>query len=260
VKPEEHNGASGPQRNGGAKRNRHHDDLHYGLSASEIARRIDPKARRQGKAFRVRCLAHGGEDPNLAIADGEKGVPVFKCYSRDCSFEEIRAALATQFGIGIGPPPNTGENRERKPRGGIAALLREGYKQVAVYPYTDEAGKPLYEKIKFERRNGVLIKTYRFRRPHGRGGWIESLGDVRRVPYRLSDVIAKAGQILQDCEGEKDADRLAQLGLRATSLDELNKVDLSFIRGESVNVYEDNDVEGAGMRSGAPRLTIGRSQ
>ena len=55
---------------------------------------------------------------------------------------------------------------------------------VATYPYTDEHGVLLYEVLRFE------PKDFRQRRPDGNGGWISSLGDVRRVPYHLPELVA----------------------------------------------------------------------
>ena len=52
------------------------------------------------------------------------------------------------------------------------------------YPYTDEGGKLLYQVIRLE------PKDFRQRRPDGNGGWIWSLGGIRRVLYRLPQLRA----------------------------------------------------------------------
>jgi hypothetical protein len=57
------------------------------------------------------------------------------------------------------------------------------------------------------------------KRPDGRGGWAFRLGsETRRVLYRLPEVLAAVGtrRTVYVVEGEKDADRLAGLGLVAT--------------------------------------------
>src|SRR5262249_33485356 len=54
---------------------------------------------------------------------------------------------------------------------------------VATYPYTDAAGTLLYEVVRLE------PKSFRQRRPDGRGGWVWSVKDCKRVPYRLSDML-----------------------------------------------------------------------
>lgn len=80
---------------------------------------------------------------------------------------------------------------------------------VATYDYTDENGKLLFQVCRFE------PKKFSQRRPDGRSGWIWNLQGVRRVLYRLPEVV-KAEQVFV-CEGEKDADRLRSLGLVATT-------------------------------------------
>jgi hypothetical protein len=80
---------------------------------------------------------------------------------------------------------------------------------VKVCDYTDEAGVLLYQVCRME------PKAFRQRRPDGNGGWAWNLEGVRRVLYRLPEVL-KAGAVFI-VEGEKDADALAALALTATT-------------------------------------------
>ena len=80
---------------------------------------------------------------------------------------------------------------------------------VETYPYTDEKGELLYEVLRFE------PKSFRQRRPDGNGGWTWSLGDVRRVLYRLPAVL-KSEKVFV-AEGEKDVHTLEASGLVATT-------------------------------------------
>jgi hypothetical protein len=83
---------------------------------------------------------------------------------------------------------------------------------VATYDYRTEAGELLFQVCRME------PKDFRQRRPDGRGGWTWSTRGVRRVPYRLPELVkADPGAVVYICEGEKDADRLAKLGLVATT-------------------------------------------
>jgi hypothetical protein len=83
---------------------------------------------------------------------------------------------------------------------------------VATYEYTDESGVPLFQVVR------LAPKDFRQRRPNGKGGWTWSLGDTRRVVYRLPEVrdAAANGRLVFVVEGEKDTDNLRKLGLTAT--------------------------------------------
>ena len=83
---------------------------------------------------------------------------------------------------------------------------------VAHYDYTDENGVLLYQVQRHE------PKSFSQRRPNGNGGWDYQLGDVRRVLYRLSDLLKYPDGTVFICEGEKDADRVASLGHCATTV------------------------------------------
>jgi putative DNA primase/helicase len=80
---------------------------------------------------------------------------------------------------------------------------------VATYDYTDEAGKLLFQCVRYQ------PKRFKQRQPDGKGGWIWNLEGVRRVLYRLPEVIA--AQTVCVAEGEKDADNLSELGFVATT-------------------------------------------
>jgi putative DNA primase/helicase len=81
----------------------------------------------------------------------------------------------------------------------------------ATYDYRDERRELLFQVVRFE------PKDFRPRRPSG-DGWIWNLGDVRRVLYRLPDLLAaKPDEPVFVVEGEKDVDTLVRLGLCATT-------------------------------------------
>jgi AAA domain len=83
---------------------------------------------------------------------------------------------------------------------------------VKTYDYPDEVGELLHQVCRFE------PKGFRQRRPDGSGGWIWSLGETRRVLYRLPEVLeaASQGRPIFIVEGEKAADALTALGVSAT--------------------------------------------
>lgn len=83
---------------------------------------------------------------------------------------------------------------------------------VATYGYVDEAGALLYQAVRY------APKGFSQRRPNGRGGWVKNLQGVRLVLYRLPEIVAAdPARRVVVAEGEKDADRLAGLGIVATT-------------------------------------------
>ena len=84
---------------------------------------------------------------------------------------------------------------------------------VATYDYTDPSGKLLYQVVRYE------PKTFKQRRKDGNGNWVLNVKGVKPELYHLPDVLeaVRNGQIIYICEGEKDCDNLAELGLTATT-------------------------------------------
>ena len=80
---------------------------------------------------------------------------------------------------------------------------------IKTYDYTDENGKLLFQVCRYR------PKYFSQRQPDGKGGWIWNIEGVRRVLYRLPEVIA--AQTVAITEGEKDADNLCSLGITATT-------------------------------------------
>ncbi len=119
-----------------------------------------------------------------------------------------------------------------------------GRRIVVTYPYRDEHGNLLFEVCRFE------PKDFRQRAPDGAGGWRWSLKGVRRVLYRLPELVAAAPDVTVFLtEGEKDADRLASLGLIATTCPGgANKWRSEYtetLSGRKVVILPDNDPAGA---------------
>ena len=113
---------------------------------------------------------------------------------------------ARQLGSGAGAAP-------RPAHGLIVAASREA-REICAYDYSDENGDLLYQVQRFE------PKTFRQRRPGPTpGNWIPNLDGVRRVAYRLPEIIKAVAERLTIfvSEGEKDADSLWALGLAATT-------------------------------------------
>lgn len=80
---------------------------------------------------------------------------------------------------------------------------------VKTYEYIDENGNNLFQVCRYE------PKTFRQRHKDGSGKWINNMDGVRRILYRLPDVI-NANEVCI-VEGEKDADNVSALGFCGTT-------------------------------------------
>src|ERR1044071_2954797 len=162
--------------------------MSWSPSLSSILNRLK-KVRRNGGGHMACCPAHDDQNPSLSICVKDNGEPLFHCFA-GCTAEAVRRAL------GI-------ENKYiRDSRSG----------EMITYDYRDENGKLLYQVVRCE------PKKFYQRRPDGIGGWINNLSGVRRVLYRLPDLLAsKTTETVFICEGEKDCDRLKQSGCVVTT-------------------------------------------
>jgi hypothetical protein len=81
------------------------------------------------------------------------------------------------------------------------------------YRYVDEHGTLLYEAVRYR------PKGFSQRRPNGPGDWIHNLEGVRRVLYRLPEVLEAiaSGKLICVAEGEADVDVLWEYGYPATT-------------------------------------------
>jgi putative DNA primase/helicase len=141
----------------------------------------------------ARCPFHDDQQASLSFNVG-KGV--WKCHA--CGKQGGVRDFARELGLPNNAVPNMSDH-------GPASEI------AAVYQYRDEQGGLLFEVVRFN------PKGFRQRRPDGDGGWVWKLDGVRRVLYRLPELLAadKGGPVFV-VEGEKDAETLRGLGLTAT--------------------------------------------
>jgi hypothetical protein len=99
---------------------------------------------------------------------------------------------------------------------------------------------------------------FRQRRPNGDGGWIWKLGE-KRVLYRLRELLKYADGTVFVCEGEKDADRLAEMDFCATTIASGKWTDdcVQPLVGRDVLIMQDNDEPGARKAQHAASLLYG---
>jgi hypothetical protein len=110
---------------------------------------------------------------------------------------------------------------------------------VKTYDYTDADGKLLYQVCRLE------PKSFRQRRPDGDGGWIWDIGE-QRVLYRLPELAQYPDATVFLTEGEKDADRITELGHCATTVasGKWTEECVKALAGHDVLILEDNDDAG----------------
>ncbi len=112
----------------------------------------------------------------------------------------------------------------------------------AIYQYQDEAGILLFEVVRYD------PKAFSQRKPNGRGGYDWSLGETRRVPFHLPQLLEANGRTIHIVEGEKDVLSLERLGLAATcnsgGAGKWRADYAQFFVGADVVILPDNDPAG----------------
>jgi putative DNA primase/helicase len=127
---------------------------------------------------------------------------------------------------------------------------------IATYPYQDEERTLLFEVVRFDTAD--LAGRFRQRQPDGKGGWLWSVKGVRRVLYRLPELLAavKAGARILLCEGERDANTGMKLGyVTTTAPGGINKWQKTYddvLRGANLIIVSDNDQQARDSKTGKP--------
>lgn len=146
------------------------------MTAEEFLSRLEG-VKGGGGQWSAKCPAHDDQHNSLSVSIGEDGRVLLKCHA-GCPAEEITAALGLTMKD-------------------LFAEKSPEYPQIlATYNYKDDAGNLLAQKVRYHN------KTFAWRRPDGKGGWIYSR---QGVPHRLY-VAGKFEGLIHVVEGEKDAD------------------------------------------------------
>ena len=134
---------------------------------------------------------------------------------------------------------------------------------VAVYDYVDETGALLFQVCR------KPDKTFPQRKTDGKGGWTWKTGDIRKVLYRLPEVIEAlaSGHAVLVVEGEKDVENLRKIGVAATcnpggaaGPNQKPKWRPEFseaLRGADVIVVPDNDEPGRAHAEAIAQMSAG---
>jgi putative DNA primase/helicase len=207
-----------------------------------------PDATRSGKGWIAKCPAHDDRKPSLSINTGDDGRTLVKCHA-GCTLDAICDAL----GIGVAdlfPAKNAVRGKTGNRRGERCI--------VAEYDYVNDDGELLFQVVRF------APKDFRQRRPNGNGGFVWNLKGVRRVLYRLPELVGSDPDAwVFVVEGEKDADALADAGLVATTnpggAGKWKHVDDEALCGRKVCIVADNDAAGRDHANDVAKRLHGRA-
>jgi 5S rRNA maturation endonuclease (ribonuclease M5) len=157
------------------------------------------------------CPAHDDGNASLHVAPGTTQPVVMTCHA-GCRIEDILLEGRIDPQSLMAPRD---EMDTRAPEGEWTPAGPASH----IYPYTDEEGTLLFEVLRIPQEGGN--KTFRQRHPdpEKKSGWTWNMDGVRRVPYRLPEVLAaKAeGRTIYIVEGEKDVETLRRRGEVATT-------------------------------------------
>ena len=190
-----------------------------------------PNSRGEAKAW---CPWHPdreGGKPSLTINVKKQIVHCFNCGNDSGGMFE----LAEAWGISTAPKPSAGVAKEIE----------------RVYDYHTADGDLQFQVVRYRTAGGG--KEFRQRRPHPEqdGQWVWNLQGISRpVLYHLPAIkSAEPEQWIWVAEGEKDADRLTELGLVATTspmgANKWRAHHTRELRSRLVAIIPDNDEAGA---------------
>lgn len=185
-----------------------------------------------GSGYVAECPAHEDRNASLSVGEGEDGRILLNCH-----------AGCTESG-----PKPVLDALELQPRD---LFLSSGNfnEPEKTYSYTDENGDELYQAVRFPGKQ--------FRQRHwdpesadAKDGWVKNLDGVRRVIYRLPEVLQaiRDGRGVWIVEGEKDVESLRAIGKVATCnpMGAMKwREDYSvFLTGANVTIIADRDETG----------------
>src|SRR5262245_2055718 len=217
------------------------------LSLQQIAKALGGEV--SGDQVRAPGPGHSSGDRSLSVKL-DPGAPDGFLVNSFADDDPIACKDDVRKRLGLEEFKPNGKRRRRASDTDISAIIAAAVQSVekeppqgrivAPYDYVDEHGALLYQVCRLE------PKSFRQRRPDGKGGWIWSVKDCRRIPYRLPELLTYPDACVFVCEGEKDADRVAALDHCATTVACGDWTDdcVNALAGRDVLILEDNDDAG----------------
>lgn len=175
------------------------------------------------------CPSHGDKKQSLSVCLGDKGDIVLHCHAGCSPTDVVEAMGLTMRDLFVGDKPNDVFSPQSPSKSPSKPPV------VATYTYPSGAQK-------LRRAD----KSFLWRHPDGKGGWIYNR---KGVPHELYIAGALEGAVFL-CEGEKDADNLHSVGYNAASgadgagPGKWRKEYTQQLKGLHVCVFQDNDQVG----------------
>ena len=187
------------------------------MTINDILGRLDGVKGGHGQ-WTAKCPSHDDRRQSLSVSVGEGGRVLLHCHA-GCPTEDICAAL----GLTVKDLFTEDKPKEHP---------RESRQTVEIYPYHHDLQKIRYSD-----------KSFRWRRPDGKGGWIWNRQGVPNALFQAGDL---AG-VVAVAEGEKDVLTLHRLGWNAAcgehgaGPDKWKPEYSQQLRGLTVVIFMDND-------------------
>ena len=184
--------------------------------------------KRSGDGYVALCPSHDDYHPSLSIGEGDDGQALLHCHA-GCDTSDIVMALGLEMRDLFTLQPTR--------------LPSKGNTYEAIYSYQDAEGRLLYQVLR------TCDKSFRCCQPNDAGGWTWNMKGVERVLYRLPQLLsANPDAPVFLPEGEKDVDRLVDLGLVATTnphgAGKWRGHYSKWLQGRAVVILPDNDDQG----------------
>ena len=192
------------------------------MTLTEVLQHFEGVTSNGSGQYMAKCPAHPDKKASLSISQGDKGGIVLHCFAGCDNADILAAAGLTQDDI-------------RAPKADKPA----GKRIVAIYSYTDDAGKMTHQKIRYS------DKSFTWRQPKG-DGWQFNRNGIAPTLYASEKPLPDAVFLV---EGEKDVDTLKACGVPACSVPNgaKSKWEPQFtdmLRGKEVYIIPDNDAPG----------------
>lgn len=164
---------------------------------NSIATKTGFQPKKEGSGYKACCPAHDDQNPSLSIKETD-GKILLHCFA-GCSPAMVCSAIGF----------NVSDLFLKKPE----------HQLITKYHYKDEQRNILFTKVRQEPGLNGQIKSFYWERIDADGNFVRNLNGCRKVLYRLPELLdaIEKKQTIFLVEGEKDADRLAQLELSATT-------------------------------------------